>query len=80
VLLDDLLRNAFHAEDLDVEADTVGKGIVDSGEGLFMHLAHMHTQTCHKSASGQVKRVLHLPPAVLSLRPHRSHLKCFAFW
>src|SRR6266511_2578316 len=27
----------------------------------------------------QTKMTLDLPPAVFSLRPHRSHLKCFAF-
>jgi len=49
-----------------------------------VNLAHVDAETwvhvsqfLHSSSSWSK---LYLPPAVLSRRPHLSHLKCFAFW
>jgi len=50
VLLNDVLRNAFHAEDLNVESRAIRKGIVNGSKILFVDLAHVDTQ-----ASGGVQ-------------------------
>lgn len=79
VLLDYLLGNALHSKDLDVEADAVGQGIVNGSESFFVDLTHVHAQTCCALVVEASRAGLDIPPAVLSLRPQRSHLKCFAF-
>ena len=42
VRLDDVFRDALHAEDLDVEAGSVGKSIVDCRKLLLVDLTHVH--------------------------------------
>ena len=41
MLLRNLVRDAFHAEDFDVETCTVWEGIVDGGQILLVDLAHV---------------------------------------
>lgn len=42
VLLDNLVRNAFYTKDLDIETSTIGQGVLDGSECLFVHLVHMY--------------------------------------
>lgn len=53
VVLDDVLRNAFHGEDLDIDVLTVGEGILDELEGFFVNLTHVNAQT-----SGRVQATI----------------------
>lgn len=45
VLLDDILRNTLHTENLNVETLSVRKCIFDLLEGLLVHLVHVDRQT-----------------------------------
>jgi len=45
VLLYHILRDALHAEDLDVQALAVRQGILDAGEGLLVDLVHVDGET-----------------------------------
>lgn len=91
VLLHDILGDTFHAEDLDVEALPVCECILDAAQVFLVDLVHVNRQAYSFTrpsqkrirgvdCSGNVSRLLRLPPAVLSRLPHRSHLKCLAFW
>ena len=85
VLLQNVFWYALHSEDFDVETLSVGEGILDLVERLFVDLVHVDGETCEESVSvtdvcARQRMRKHLPPAVFSLFPHRSHLKCFAFW
>lgn len=43
--LDDVLRDTFHAEDLDIETGSIRESIVDGGQLFLVYLAHMHRQS-----------------------------------
>jgi hypothetical protein len=43
--LSNILGDAFHAEDLDVEACAIRESIVDRTEVLLMNLGHVHAET-----------------------------------
>lgn len=91
VLLNNVLGNALHAEDFDVQSLAVRERILNASERLFVDLVHVDGETyssktlvryCAMFGDGreEAKReVLRIPPAVFSRFPHRSHLKCFAF-
>ena len=47
VLLHNVFRNSFHAENLDIKTNSIRESIVNGGEVFFVDLAHMDTQaTC----------------------------------
>ena len=46
VLLHNVLGHTFHSEDLDLEALSVGKGILDTGKGFLVDLIHVDRKTC----------------------------------
>jgi hypothetical protein len=83
VAVESLGRDALHAENLDLETLSVGQRILDMLETLLVHLVQMDGQSCvamlASGGNGFCKGRI-APPAVLSLRPHFSHLKCFARW
>lgn len=87
VLLEDLLGDALHAEDLDIKPLAAGERVLDMCEILFVHLVHVDGETCRAGGSQQSGRAPlscdedggNMPPAVFNRLPHRSHLKCFAF-
>jgi hypothetical protein len=95
VLVNDLGGDAFHAEDLNLEALSARVRVLDVCKILLVDLVHMHGETCvmvsrqpqQAQALDEPQRVERLrilgkcvPPAVFNLLPQRSHLKCFAFW
>lgn len=45
VLVEDLVRDTLHAEDLDIKALAVGQRILDLVEGFFMDLVQVHGET-----------------------------------
>lgn len=88
VLLDDVLGDTLHTENLDVKALPVRERILDVAKVFLVHLVHVNRQAYPKNCQTpfaellhlNMLRVLDLPPAVFKRLPHRSHLKCFAFW
>lgn len=87
VLLQNFFWYALHSKDFDVEALSVREGILDLVETLFVYLVHVNGETWGERVSVTDVSARHrmmmrkaIPPAVFSLLPHRSHLKCFAFW
>lgn len=45
MLLDDVLRDALHAEDLDVESLPVSQSILDAGQIFLVDLVHVNRET-----------------------------------
>lgn len=46
MLLNNVFRNAFHAEDFNIKPGPVGESIVDRSQVFLMDLAHVHAQPC----------------------------------
>jgi len=58
VLLQDVLGDALHAEDLDVEAGAVGQGVLDALQRFFVDLVHVDREAwvITTSASGSIEK------------------------
>jgi hypothetical protein len=79
VCLSNLCRDTFHTEYLDFKSLSIGQGIVHAGQGLLVDLVHVDGQAYAVSREFGRGLLRGSPPAVFSLRPHLSHLKCLAF-
>ena len=79
VCLRDLCRDTFHTKYLDFKSLSIGQGIVHAGQGLLVDLVHVDGQAYVVSKEFMRGLLRGSPPAVFSLRPHLSHLKCLAF-
>lgn len=55
--LHDIFGDAFHAEDLEVEALAVGQRILNLGESLFVDLRHVDVETYNASVQSAIGTV-----------------------
>ena len=55
VLLENVLGDTLHAEDLDVEALAVGERILDGCEVFLVDLVHVHREACER---GQLSAIV----------------------
>jgi len=81
VCLYNIFWNTFHTKYFDLKAGSIRQRVFNRCQCFFVNLVHVNGEAC----CCQYGRLVHwigfyLPPAVFSLRPHLSHLKCLAFW
>ena len=80
--LKNVFRNSLHCEYFEIGIRAIGKRIFNDSQSFFVDLIHVNTEPWHKTLVSRtiLRMKVYIPPAVLRRRPHRWHLKCFAFW